>query len=53
MKSLPTFRIVFLILIIIGAVFRIMHYPFGFELLLIGVLGFLVVMVIQLTKKNK
>ena len=53
MRSLPTFRIVFLILIIIGAVFRILHFPGGFQLLLLGVLGFLVVIIIQLIKTNK
>lgn len=53
MKSLATFRIVFLVLIIIGAVFRIMHFPFGFELLLIGVIGFLVMMIVQLVGKKK
>jgi hypothetical protein len=53
MKSLAALRIVFLVFIIIGAVFRIMHFPFGFELLLVGVLGFLVVMIVQLVGKKK
>jgi len=53
MKSLSTFRIVFLILIIVGVVFRIMHFPFGFEMMLLGLLGFLIVMVMQLVGKKK